>query len=113
MTQAEVQAEVQERITQALREKAAQDSAGLQVMVAQMVQSEAAKGLFEKGSQADRVQKRNEALEGELRDARHALNLALQDRRDFRRFFAEWYNSHEEHIGDVMDRVNDKMPGKE
>jgi hypothetical protein len=113
MTQAEVQAEVQERITQALREKAAQDSAGLQVMVAQMVQSEAAKGLFEKGSQADRVQKRNEALEGELRDARHALNLALQDRRDFRRFFSEWYDAHEDHISDVMDRVNQKMPGEE
>ena len=107
------QAAVRELIAQALQEKAAQDNADMQVMAAQMVQAEAAKGLFDKGTQGDRVQKRNEALEGELREARHALNLALQDRRDFRRFFSEWYDAHEDHISDVMDRVNQKMPGEE
>jgi len=40
------QAEVQELIAQALREKAAQDNAGMQVMAAQMVRAKAAKGLF-------------------------------------------------------------------
>ena len=101
------QAELQEQISQALREN--------QQMVAQMVQAEAAKvkGMFDPGTQAERVQKRNEALESELQGARHALNMALQDRREFRQFFAEWHDKLGGYMDNVLERANRKMPGEE
>jgi hypothetical protein len=107
------QAAVRELIAQALQEKAAQDNADMQVMAAQMVQAEAAKGLFDKGTQGDRVQKRNAALESELQGARHALDMALQDRREFRQFFAEWHDKLGGYMDNVLERANRKMPGEE
>ena len=110
MTQAAVQA----LIAQALREKAAQDNAGMQVLAAEMVQAEAAKvkGMFDPGTQADRVQKRNEVLESELQGARHALNMALQDRREFRQFFAEWYDKQGGYMDNVLERANRKCQAR-
>jgi len=69
--------------------------------------------LFDKGSQGDRLQKRNAELEAELNEARHALIVALQDRRELRRFYEEWYAKNEELAGRLMDRAMAKMPGEE
>ena len=101
------QAELQEQISQALREN--------QQMVAQMVRAEAAKvkGMFDPGTQAERVQKRNAALESDLQGARHALNLALQDRSEFRQFFTEWHEKLRGYMDNVLERANRKLPGEE
>jgi RecB family exonuclease len=109
MTQAAVQA----LIAQALREKAAQDSAGMQVLAAEMVQAEAAKGLFDKGTQGDRLQRRNAELEAELQEARHALIMALQDRRELRRFVDEWSRDNAGRVDGLVGRVDKLLPGEE
>jgi len=109
MTQAAVQA----LIAQALREKAAQDSAGMQVLAAEMVQAEAAKGLFDKGTQGDRLQRRNAELEAELQEARHALIMALQDRRELRRFVDEWRRDNAGRVDGLVGRVDKLLPGEE
>ena len=101
------QAELQEQISQALREN--------QQMVAQMVQAEAAKvkGMFDPGTQAERVQKRNEALESELQEARHTLGMALQDRRGLRKFMEEFSLDISKRVAVVVNRVNKLLPGEE
>ena len=99
------QAELQEQISQALREN--------QQMVAQMVQAEAAKGMFDPGTQAERVQKRNEALESELQEARHTLGMALQDRRGLRKFMQEFSLDISKRVAVVVNRVNKLLPGEE
>ena len=107
------QAAVRELIAQALQEKAAQDNAGMQVMAAQMVQAEAAKGLFDKGTQGDRLQRRNAELEAELQEARHALIMALQDRRELRRFVDEWRRDNAGRVDGLVGRVDKLLPGEE
>ena len=108
------QAAVQELGAQALREKAAQDNAGMQVLAAEMVQAEAAKmkGMFDPGTQAERVQRLNAALERELQGARDALNMALQERREFRQFFAEWYDKQGGYMDNVLERANRKCQAR-
>ena len=103
------QAEVQGLIAQALQEKVAQDNAG----IAQLVQAEVAKGLFDKGTQGDRLQKRNSELTQELQEARHTLGVVLQDRRELRKFVAEFSLDIPKRIAVVVNRVNRLLPGEE
>ena len=85
----------------------------LQALVDRAVQKQAQKGLFDPGTQADRVQRRNNELEAEVSDARHALVMALQERHEFRQFIASWNTANAKHVSLLVERANRLLPGEE